>query len=303
MGREGEGAGMHGLTDNSDLADVLDRVGELLEAQNANQYRVRAYRHAAESLRKSPRAVADVLATEGVRGLFELPAIGKTIAEAIRELVETGHLRYLHRLEGEVTPERLLMTVPGIGTDTAHRIHEELGVETLEELELAAHDGRLARVRGFGERRVRAIRDVLGSMLSRSSRRHARRIGEDAVPDEPVPDVSTLLAVDQDYGVGVDVGALPRIAPRRFNPTGEAWLPILHTDRDGWHFTALFSNTARAYELHATRDWVVLYHERDGHEGRCTVVTETHGPLSGRRVVRGREEECAALYARSVTAA
>ena len=68
---------------------------------------------------------------------------------------------------------------------------------------------------------------------------------------------------------------------------------MLHTERDGWSFTALFSNTARAHELGTTGDWVILYYERDGDEDQCTVVTERHGPLSGRRVVRGREAECA----------
>ena len=52
---------------------------------------------------------------------------------------------------------------------------------------------------------------------------------------------------------------LATIAPRRFNPTGESWLPVLHTSRGDWHVTALYSNTARAHELGRTRDWVVLY--------------------------------------------
>ena len=83
------------------------------------------------------------------------------------------------------------------------------------------------------------------------------------------------------------------IAPRRFNPGGASWLPVLHGERDGWSFTALYSNTARAHDLGRTRDWVVLYWEQDGHEDQCTVVTERTGPQSGRRVVRGREGESA----------
>ena len=70
----------------------------------------------------------------------------------------------------------------------------------------------------------------------------------------------------------------------------------MHSDEDGWSFTAMFSNTARAHELGRTRSWVVIYYEHDGHEGQCTVVTETRGPLSGRRVIRGREAECAGHY-------
>jgi DNA polymerase (family 10) len=81
------------------------------------------------------------------------------------------------------------------------------------------------------------------------------------------------------------------------NPDHEAWLPIYHVEKSGWHFTALFSNTARAHELGTTRDWVVIYHDRDGDEDQCTVVTERGGPLKGRRVVRGRESESARHHA------
>jgi DNA polymerase (family X) len=68
---------------------------------------------------------------------------------------------------------------------------------------------------------------------------------------------------------------------------------VLHTTRGDCHVTALFSNTARAHELHRTHDWVVLYF--DGRDGvrQCTVVTETRGTLADLRVVRGRERECA----------
>jgi hypothetical protein len=79
-------------------------------------------------------------------------------------------------------------------------------------------------------------------------------------------------------------------------PSGEAWLPILHTVRGPWHFTALYSNTALAHELGRTGDWVVIYFHRDPKpEGRRTIVTETQGPARGRRIVRGREAECLAI--------
>ncbi len=102
------------------------------------------------------------------------------------------------------------------------------------------------------------------------------------------PSIAMLLDVDREYRERAAAGTLPTIAPRRFNPSGAAWLPVLHTERDGWHFTALYSNTALAHQLHRTHDWVVLYFYDDQHvEGQHTVVTETHGALSGERVVRG----------------
>jgi putative hydrolase len=66
---------------------------------------------------------------------------------------------------------------------------------------------------------------------------------------------------------------------------------VLHTKRDGWDFTALYSNTAQAHELEKTDDWVVIYFERDNRERQNTIVTETKGPLKGKRVVRGRDVE------------
>jgi putative hydrolase len=58
----------------------------------------------------------------------------------------------------------------------------------------------------------------------------------------------------------------------------------------------LFSNTAQAHKLNKTRDWVVLFYEKDGVEDQATVVTETRGELKGKRVVRGREQECKKYY-------
>jgi hypothetical protein len=74
-------------------------------------------------------------------------------------------------------------------------------------------------------------------------------------------------------------------------------LPVLHATRGDWHFTALFSNTAKAHELGKTRDWVVIYfYDSDHNERQRTVVTETRGETAGRRVVRGREAECRNHY-------
>ena len=107
-----------------------------------------------------------------------------------------------------------------------------------------------------------------------------------------------LLEVDREYRKQAAAGSLPGIAPRRFNPDGKAWLPVLHTHRGDWHFTVLYSNTATAHKLKRTHDWVVVYFYDDEHvEGQHTVVTETRGPLTGRRVVRGRETECRTFYA------
>ena len=267
---------------NEDLARSLDAVADLLGVQHANVFRVRGWRHAAGIVRDADFPVAERIRTGSIAG------IGVRLSSAIRELVATGRLRTLERLQGELNPEQVLLTVPGLGRELAHRIHEELGVSTLEELEDAAHDGRLAALDGFGKRRTLGVREVLGGMLGRAGR-IATRAREHA---GKLP-VEVLLDVDAEYRRRVATGDLPTIAPHRFNPRHERWLPVLHTERAGHAFTALFSNTARAHELGMTRDWVALYWhaEDDPNEGRSTVVTETHGPLAGQRVVRGREHE------------
>ncbi len=131
-----------------------------------------------------------------------------------------------------------------------------------------------------------------GSAIDR--RQSARRAGRYAaiVSNEAAPAVATLLEVDREYRSKAAAGQLQKIAPRRFNPEHEAWLPVLHTRREGWHFTALYSNTERAHDLHRTHDWVVVFYD----DGQCTVVTEYRGALKGRRVVRGREPECLKHY-------
>lgn len=283
------------LLTNDELAGRLDETAELLEGQGANPFRVRAYRTAAQTLRDLRTPVHHILEDEGLAGLIHLPGIGQSLARSLEQLAHTGRLGLLERLRGESGPERLLTTVAGIGPELAGRIHEQLGIETLEELEVAAYDGRLGEVPGMGRKRVRAVRESLAGRFRRRPR----------VPEAPSrrapadqPPVGELLDVDRDYRRKAEAGRLPRIAPRRFNPTGEAWLPILHTHRDGRHYTALFSNTARAHELGTIRDWVVIYRDDDGGHGRWTVVTARFGSLRGLRIVRGREADCEEYYAR-----
>ena len=285
------------MQDNSEIAARLRRLADLMDAQGANPFRGRAYRLAATQAETSDVSLVELARSGGRAALERLPGIGRSIARQIEQHVRTGQMGLLSRLEGEVCAEARFLALPGVGPKLAQQIHEQLGIESLEELELAAHDGRLIALPGFGERRAQGIRDSLAGILSRSSSRRTRsrlaaRTGElGSGPGSDRPQVSTLLDVDSEYRRRTAADDLPRIAPRRFNPLSEDWLPILHVDRDGWSITALFSNTARAHELGRTRDWVVIYYERTGDEGQCTVVTETRGPGMGQRVVRGRELE------------
>ncbi len=276
---------MSGVLDAENLfvSEKLAEVADLLSGQGADPFRIRAFREAAEFVAGMSDDIRDVLAAQGTDGLVALPTIGTSIAGAIAELVQTGDLGMIQRLRGEVDPEKVLQTVPTIGPQLARKIHEDLGVETFEGLETAAYNGRLEMLGGIGPRRLRGIRHSLAEMLSR--RRVTRPIGK-----LPVPPIDAILDVDSEYRRRDKEDDLPKIAPRRFNPSGKAWLSILHTKRGPWRLTALYSNTPNAHRLDRTRDWVVVYFEKDGtSEGQCTVVTETRGYFRGRRVVRGHE--------------
>lgn len=279
---------MNRIAFNHEVAELFRRYADVLKQQAANPFRINAYRKAATTLDALEEDARTLLKREGAEGLIALPGIGQGLAAAIEEFARTGRLAQLDRLQGETSPEALFQSVPGIGPKLAHTIHDELHIDTLEALELAAHDGRLASVPGIGERRLAALQASLAQLLQRSR--------TDRTPSPAAPAVDLLLDVDREYRHRAAAGELKKIAPKRFNPKGKAWLPILHTDRGPWHFTALFSNTARAHELGRTNDWVVLYfYDGDHQEGQCTVVTETHGPLIGERIVRGREAECRSL--------
>jgi hypothetical protein len=281
------------VAENQKIAEMLRELAGLLQAQGANPFRVSAYRKAADTLARWDRPLRDIFDRDGRDGLQMVPGVGPGIASAIAEILITGRWSQLERLRGSVEPELLLQSVPGIGPELARLIHETLHVDTLEALELAANDGRLEAVPGLGPRRVQMIRASLAAMLGRR-----RPVSRRAAAATEEPSIAALLAVDQEYRERAAAGSLPTIAPKRFNPTGEAWLPVLHTAAEGWHFTALYSNTAQAHRLGRTRDWVVIYfYDKDHVEGQHTIVTESRGALSGRRVVRGREGECHTYYA------
>lgn len=143
--------------ENLFIAEKLREVGDLLEQQNATQFRVNAYRDAASYVASLSEPIRTIYRTRGKRGLEDLPTIGVSIAAAIAELLDSGFLSVLDRLRGSIDPEKLFQTIPMIGPSLAHRIHETLHIETLEALEAAVIDGRLSKIKGFGTRRSDSI--------------------------------------------------------------------------------------------------------------------------------------------------
>ena len=281
---------------NKEIAEKLERLADLLEQHNENQSRIKIYRKAAATIRNTEESITTMLDTKGIEALEQLLHIGSKLAAAVREIIETGRLSLLEKFENKSSPEEILSKVPGVGDKMASRIHSKLDIESLEELERAAYDGRLENIPGMGEKRVEGIRNALAEMTSRSDSRHARRRQKDSNQAERPP-VGLLLKIDKEYRTKAEEGKLRTIAPRRFNPEGKKWLPIMKTSQKGWSFSALFSNTPRAHELDKTRDWVVIYYSQNGEEQQNTVITAESGPLKGKRIIPGREDECRQYYA------
>jgi DNA polymerase (family 10) len=272
--------------DNATIARKLNDYAAYLEGEDSNVYRVRAYRRAAATVLAQPRPLAEVVNEKGRGGLEELPGIGSNLAYTIEGLVRTGEFRTLRPDAGHIDPERLLSSLPGVGRRLAHTLHQRLGITTLEEVERAAHDGRLTQA-GVGPKRLRGLIDALAGRLRRS------RLPE---PIQGEPSVAALLAIDEEYRRQAEGDTLTRVTPRRFNSEHEPWLPLFVADRDGWRLRALFSNTALAHRLGKTHDWVVIAFHDGFNSSQRTVVTETRGELRGLRVVRGRERECRLHY-------
>ena len=277
---------------NHEVATKLREIAQLLRTQQANPFRVNAYLHAADTLDSLGRNVAELMQATGIKGLVALPGIGEGIARSIYEYVATGRMSRLENLRGAADPVKLFCSIPTVGRVLAERIHDQLHVDSLEALENAVREGQLHKVEGLGSKRREAIEAWLQKHLDEQ-----RRQSSPVARASNGPPVELILRVDNEYRQKASADKLPRITPKRFNPENKAWLPILHTTHDHWHFTALYSNTARAHQLGHTADWVVIYFYDDHHrEGQHTVVTETHGSLQGWRVVRGRETECLQYY-------
>lgn len=136
---------------NAEIARALGEVADLLEIQEANPFRVRAYRNAARTVEVETVPLARRVA-EG-RELTDLPGIGPEMAGHVRELVETGTLGVRDELAAEIPRSLIELTrLPGLGPKKARRLWDDLGITSVDELEPAARAGLIARLPGFGEK-------------------------------------------------------------------------------------------------------------------------------------------------------
>lgn len=155
---------------NNDVAGTLEMVADLLEINDENAFRIRAYRNAARTVGGLSENVADMV--ESGRNLTELSGVGKDLAGKIETIVKTGSLPLLEQLRTQMPAELVdIMKIPGLGGKRVHAIHEKLGIETLDELEHAAKEGKLRALAGFGEKTEHAILDGITQVRKGHERR------------------------------------------------------------------------------------------------------------------------------------
>ncbi len=152
---------------NSDIIDSLELTARLMELHNGDPFRIRAFSGAAFSLEK----VTDDLTELPVADLLKLPGIGKTVATKIREFVDTGHLTELDELQAQTPPGVLdMFRIKGLGVKKVKTLWHELGIETLRDLRQASETGRVAAIKGFGEKIQQNILDSLDFLDSQSGK-------------------------------------------------------------------------------------------------------------------------------------
>lgn len=153
---------------NEELATIFTRIADLLEIKGEIVYKFLAYRKAADSLRNLAEN-ADTLYHQG--RLTEIPGVGKAIAEKIGELLDSGKLEFLQRLETEVPPTLIdLLQVPDVGPKKAALFWKQAGITTLAGLEAAARAGTLRSLPGLGEKSEARILSGIEALARRSKR-------------------------------------------------------------------------------------------------------------------------------------
>jgi DNA polymerase (family 10) len=140
---------------NTEIAEVFSDIADLLELKGENPFKVRAYRKAVLSIKDLPVEVEQLV---NENRLKEIPGVGEAIARKIVELVTTGSLRFYDKLRAEF-PEGIkdLLNIPGVGPRTAMLLYTGLGIKSVDELEAAILDGRVARLPHMGEKTAENI--------------------------------------------------------------------------------------------------------------------------------------------------
>ena len=161
------------IPSNGDLARVFHEIGDMLEVKGELVFKTVAYHKAADAIAHSPIEVARAY-LDGKPP--KIAGVGDAIAKKIEELARTGHMAFYDKLREEVPPSLVaLLGIPGVGPRTVKQLHEELGVETLDDLRHAAESGSLRGLKGMSEKTEQA---VLAGITALETRQERMRLGQ-----------------------------------------------------------------------------------------------------------------------------
>ena len=165
---------------NSEIARIFDELADLLALEDANRFRIRAYRAAASTIRDHPTPMANLI-RQG-EDLSKLPTIGDDLADKIRTIVDTGHLPMLDQATRR-TPEGLseLMHIEGLGPKRVRRLHDQLGIDSIDDLARAAQQGKIRELSGFGAKTEEKIAERVAQ--SRVNSERTRLIDAEAIAE------------------------------------------------------------------------------------------------------------------------
>ncbi len=153
---------------NKQIAALLRRIGGILDILGENRYKIMAYRRAADSIESLPRDLADYWREGRLR---EIPGIGEALSEKLDELLRTGHMSYLEKLEQQVPPGVVdMLEIPEVGPKTARLVWEKLGITSIQQLKAAAEAGQLRRLPGMGAKTEQRILAGIQALERRSRR-------------------------------------------------------------------------------------------------------------------------------------
>jgi DNA polymerase (family X) len=155
---------------NADVARIFDSLADLLEIQEANPFRVRAYRNAARTIGNMSESVADIIADPD-RSLDDLPGIGKDLAGKIETIMSTGSLPQLEELKAKIPAGVVQMLgLPGIGPKKVAVLFRDLHIDSLEMLKAAAERGDIAKLKGFGKKTEQTILENIDAVTEAGKR-------------------------------------------------------------------------------------------------------------------------------------
>ncbi len=153
---------------NGELARIFHEIGDILEVKGELVFKTVAYHRAADAIARAPFDVATAYAAGDRR---PIPGVGQAISDKIVELATSGHMAVYDRLRAEIPASLVeLLRIPGVGPKTVRLVHEELGIETLDDLRLAAETGRLRELKGVSASTEQRILAGIAQLETRPKR-------------------------------------------------------------------------------------------------------------------------------------